>query len=75
MQHEHILKKLNFDLLTPSPRVGGSAGKLFAIMLVPRSFPLILYYGKVEFRPLPYPLNPPRGGVGGRHRPSNYYPI
>ena len=23
MQHDHVLKKLNFDLLTPSPRVVG----------------------------------------------------
>ena len=34
MQHDHVLKKLNFYLLTPSPRVvgegGGSVGKMFA---------------------------------------------
>ena len=46
MQHDHALKKMNFDLLTPSPRVverwgggwggggGGSAGKTFATMLL-----------------------------------------
>ena len=37
MQHDHVLKKLNFDLLTPSPRVvggGGSAGKILAIILL-----------------------------------------
>ena len=32
MQPDHVLKKLNFDLLTPTPRVkgggGGSAGKI-----------------------------------------------
>ena len=44
MQHDHILKKLNFDLLTPSQGsggggrewkggVGGSAGKIFGTML------------------------------------------
>ena len=30
MQHDHVLKKLNFDLLTPTPRIvggGSSAGK------------------------------------------------
>ena len=40
MQHDRVLKKLNFDLLTP--RVGGvgggggggSAGKIFATMLL-----------------------------------------
>ena len=35
MQHEIVLKKLNFDLLTP--RVGwgvGVAGKIFATMLL-----------------------------------------
>ena len=33
MQDDHVLKKLNFDLLTPSPRElrgGGSASKNFA---------------------------------------------
>ena len=44
MQHDHVLKKLNFDLLTPSPESGcvcvwgggggGSAGKIFATMLL-----------------------------------------
>ena len=37
MQYAHVLKKINFDLLTPSPRVleemEGSAGKTFATML------------------------------------------
>ena len=34
MQHDHVLKKLNVDLL-PAPRVGGgSAGKIFATMLL-----------------------------------------
>ena len=37
MQNDHFLKKLNYDLLTPSPRVagwggGGSAGIIFAII-------------------------------------------
>ena len=26
MQHDHVLKKLNFELLTPSPRVEGGGG-------------------------------------------------
>ena len=42
MQHDHVLKKLNFDLLSPFPRVmgrgggggGGSACKIFATMLL-----------------------------------------
>ena len=41
MQHDHVLKKLNFDLLTPSSRVvedvgggGGAAGKIFATTLL-----------------------------------------
>ena len=35
MEHDHVLKILNFDLLTPSQRLGGgrgSAGKIFATM-------------------------------------------
>ena len=38
MHHDHILNKTNFDLLTPSVRLGGggggSAGKIFATMLL-----------------------------------------
>ena len=38
MQHDHVLKKLNFDFLTPSPTVvgggEGSVGKIFATMLL-----------------------------------------
>ena len=50
MQHDHVLKKLNFELLTPSPGLGGGgggggggigvrghagyAGKIFASMLL-----------------------------------------
>ena len=38
MQHDHVLKKLNFDLLTPHPGLGviwvGSACKIFATMLL-----------------------------------------
>ena len=26
MQHDHVLKKLNYDLLTPSPGSGGGGG-------------------------------------------------
>ena len=35
MQHDHVLKKLNFYLLTPSPRVVG--GALLAKCLLPNS--------------------------------------
>ena len=41
IQHDHVLKKLNFDLLTPMVGVGGSAGTIFATMLVYSLFPLI----------------------------------
>ena len=40
MQHDHVLKKLNFDLQTPESGGvgggggGGSAGKIFATMLL-----------------------------------------
>ena len=36
MRHDHVLKKLNFDLLTPSPRVvGGGGGFCVQINVVP----------------------------------------
>ena len=50
MQHAFVLKKVNFDLLNPYPRVlergggggvVGSACKIFATMLVHSCFPLI----------------------------------
>ena len=36
MLHDHVLEKLNFDLLTPSPGWGvrGSASKIFATILL-----------------------------------------
>ena len=35
MQHGQVVKKLNFDFLTPPPESGvGSAGKIFATMLL-----------------------------------------
>ena len=34
MQQDHVLKKLNFDLLTPSGPVGGGGGGLGACNLV-----------------------------------------
>ena len=37
MQSDHVLKKLNFDLLTPGSGDGGergSAGKIFATMVL-----------------------------------------
>ena len=33
MQYDHVLKKLNFDLLTPRVGGGGSEGIIFATML------------------------------------------
>ena len=32
MQHDHILKKMNFDLLTPSPGSGGGGGGVGGVM-------------------------------------------
>ena len=35
MQHDHVLKKLNFELFTPTTGWGGgSVGKIFATMLL-----------------------------------------
>ena len=35
MQHDHILKILNFDFLTPPPGLGeGSEGKIFATLVL-----------------------------------------
>ena len=44
MQSDHVLEKLNFDLLTPGSGDGGergSAGKIFATMLLHSCFPLM----------------------------------
>ena len=35
MHHDHVLKKLNFDLLTPQDRGMGSTGKIFAACAIP----------------------------------------
>ena len=48
MQHDHVLKKLNLDLLTPPPGSrwgcrGRSADKIYATMLLHSRFPLIWY--------------------------------
>ena len=41
MHNDHVLKMLKFYLLTPSPGSGGgSAGKIFATMLLHGPFPL-----------------------------------
>ena len=54
MQHDIVLKKLNFDLLTLSPRVvgeggGGSAGKTFANMLLHFVIPVNLICNMTMF--------------------------
>ena len=47
MQHDHVLEKFIFDLLTPSPALGEgeggrrSVGKIFATMLMHSQFSLI----------------------------------
>ena len=43
MQHDHIVEKLNFYLLTPSPGSRVSACKIFATMLLHSWFSLIWY--------------------------------
>ena len=46
MQSDHVLEKLNFDLLTPGSGDGGergSVGKIFATMLLHSCFPLMWY--------------------------------
>ena len=69
MQHDHTLKKLNFDIFTPPSRVGeeGSAGKMFATMWLHSWFILfdmqhdhILKKLNLTFRP-----HPRVGGGGG----------
>ena len=43
MQHDHVVKKLNLNLLTPRVGGGGSAGIIFATMLHVAA-PLIPFY-------------------------------
>ena len=61
MQHDHVLEKLNFDLLTPSPGSGGGGRGLRTKYLLPCCF--ILWFSlnwyaiwpcseKVEFWPI-----------------------
>ena len=46
MQHDTVLKKLNFDLLTPSVNWGGGGGgvsdRIFAIMLLLFVIPILI---------------------------------
>ena len=54
MQHEHVLKKLSFELLNSPPGSSRSVDKVFAIMLLDLCFHLIWYatwpcFEKVEF--------------------------
>ena len=46
MQHNHVLNKLNFDLLTPSPRSGGrrSADKIFATVATAFFFTVLPFF-------------------------------
>ena len=47
---QHILKKLNFDLLTALSGSGaGSAGKLFATMLLHSCFPLFCLFDLILY--------------------------
>ena len=54
MQHDHVMLNVNFDLLTPSPRVvedgdGGSAGKIFDTVLLHFVIPLSLICNMTMF--------------------------
>ena len=53
MQHDHVLKKLNLDLMTPSlgswGEGGGSASKIFATMLLNFVIPLNLICNMTMF--------------------------
>ena len=59
MHHDHVLKKLNFDLMTPPPGLGGgrgsgsSVGNIFASMLLHSLIPFNLIcnltmFGKIR---------------------------
>ena len=67
MQHDNILNKLNFNLLTPRP--WGSAGEIFATMWLQLWFHLIWYatwpcFEKVYFDILTQPPGPDGGRRG-----------
>ena len=49
MQQDHDLKKLNFDLLTPRVEGVGSAGKIFATMLLHFVIPFIMICNTTMF--------------------------
>ena len=68
MQYDHVLKKLNFNLLTPRVGVGGSAGIVFATMLHVAApvIPLNLIYNNTMFwKSLILPLTPPPKSTQG----------
>ena len=50
MQHDIVMKKLYFDLLTPRMRgEGGSAGKIFATILLHFVIPFNLIFNMTMF--------------------------
>ena len=49
MQHDIVLKKLDFDLLTPRSEGGGSTGKIFATILLHFVIPFYLIYNMTMF--------------------------
>ena len=67
MQHDHVLQKLNFNLLTPRAGGGGVVGKVFSTMLLHSRLHLIWYAiqpcsEKSEFKPF---YSQGRGGGRG----------
>ena len=64
MQYDHVLKKFNFDLLIPRVGGGGSAGKIFATMLLHFVIPFFMQYDLV-LKMLNFDLFDPIPMVGG----------
>ena len=77
MQHDHVLKKLNLDLLTPPPGSrwgcrGRSADKIYATMLLHSRFPLIWYATWHWSERFNFDLLTPRvGGLGSESKIFN----
>ena len=74
LQSDHVLEKLNFDLLTPGSGDGGerdSAGKIFATMLLHSCFPYCdMQHDHVRKKLIFDVLTPPTKSTQGVwHRP------
>ena len=73
MQYDHVLKKFNFDLLIPRVGCGGggSAGKIFATMLLHFVIPFFMQYDLV-LKMLIFDPIPKVGAGGGESMWPNY---